>query len=168
MTHSVFLDRNGPSYVILEQHVVRYICRYAQRRPWQAEAGGELFSPNPYSTPMHVTLATGPHRTDIRRRRYFRPDSKKMTDTRLELFETGLHAIGIWHTHPQAVPSPSQKDIRTARQYLHEFQSMRRYYLLLTAGNKGRPPRVSVCLVRSGEQGGSLSLCEAGSEEFRF
>ena len=45
----------------------------------------------------------------------------------------GLHFVGDWHTHPEAVPTPSSSDIRTikeavakSRHHLHGFLDGRR------------------------------------------
>lgn len=85
-----------------------------QRRFWQSEAGGQLFAKLGPGI-ISVALATGPRPTDFRTPFSYVPDrqaeQREITNLRLE----GWHYVGDWHTHPQAVPLPSGRDIRTAR-----------------------------------------------------
>lgn len=37
-------------------------------------------------------------------------DPRRAAAERVKKFESGLHCIGLWHTHPEALPNPSSED----------------------------------------------------------
>lgn len=39
------------------------------------------------------------------------------------MFQQGLHAIGIWHSHPEAYPKPSRTDLELAADYANAAKS---------------------------------------------
>ncbi|RAQ03588.1 hypothetical protein DPR02_29460 [Burkholderia cepacia] len=82
---------------------------YAQRVRNQTEAGGEIYSPTPYSSSLLVAIA-GPHPKDSRSLYSYNPDIEAATRARNVEYERGRHAIGLWHTHPELRPSPSGRD----------------------------------------------------------
>jgi integrative and conjugative element protein (TIGR02256 family) len=77
---------------------------------WSFEAGGQLFA-RIDGMKWSVERATGPSRTDFRTRFGFKPDRKREQEEIDNLFLSGLHYVGDWHTHPEAEPKPSIRDI---------------------------------------------------------
>lgn len=98
------------------------LCRFGQhrqRRFWQCEAGGQLFAQ--FSTGIiSVGAATGPRPTDVRTPFSYVPDRAAEKREIADMHELGWHYVGDWHTHPQVVPMPSGRDIRTAKSTVRE------------------------------------------------
>lgn len=141
-----FLLPEQRGVVVFSNAVLARICGYAQTRWWQREAGGQLFSATPHQARVVVSDATGPHVRDARSRHAFVPDPTTATRDRNERFGQGQHAVGLWHTHPEAVPSPSHQDRTTTREYLEAFEGAMDGFLLVTLGNEGTPLNMSVWL----------------------
>lgn len=89
------------------------LTRFGENRqtPWRShESGGQLFA-RFEGTDVIVAKATGPRRQDRRGRHFFHPNRLlEQLDIR-RMYRQGLHFIGDWHTHPEAVPQPSGLDI---------------------------------------------------------
>ncbi|WP_374703326.1 Mov34/MPN/PAD-1 family protein [Cupriavidus pauculus] len=125
---------------------------YAQRGWRQTEAGGEIYSPTPYSSSLLVDAITGPHTEDRRSRHSYNPDVEAATRARNTEFQRGRHAVGLWHTHPESRPTPSGRDRTTTEDYLGAFCEQRERYLSVIIGNRGETPAMTVW---SAEKGGN-------------
>lgn len=44
-------------------------------------------------------------------------DPRRAATEREEKFKNGLHCLGLWHTHPEALPTPSAEDKALAREH---------------------------------------------------
>jgi proteasome lid subunit RPN8/RPN11 len=130
--------------VVFSIDVLRHMDGYVQTFLWDREAGGQLFSTTPEQPMVSISLATGPYRQDRRTRWGFNPDIRKATEDRFHLFAKGLHAIGLWHTHPEPWPTPSVCDRITTQKYLGAFQGDMEGFLLAILGNKGNPRNLTV------------------------
>jgi integrative and conjugative element protein (TIGR02256 family) len=144
MSNRIFFCPDFRRYALFRANVLNHMYAHAQRRWWYKEAGGEFYTMEPNTPGLIITAATGPNSGDCRRRHFFNPDIKATTRDRERLFAQGLHAVGLWHTHPEAWPAPSELDHRTAEEYLEAFQGDRAYYLLVILGNCGNPPNMGV------------------------
>ncbi len=98
-----------------------------QRSRLSREIGGQLFARfhDRLIKIESVTITKGKSR---RTRFGFWPDrSAEQADIK-NLFEQGLHYIGDWHTHPEAIPTPSETDkskmLEIFRLSTHELDSM--------------------------------------------
>jgi integrative and conjugative element protein (TIGR02256 family) len=131
-------------YVLFTSAALVHMYRHVQKRIWDREAGGEIYAVDPDGHGLIVTTATGPNRKDSRTRCSFNPDIKAAEQDRERQFALGMHTVGLWHTHPEANPSPSSQDRQTAEEYLSAFQGGRRCYLLVIVGNYGNPPKIKV------------------------
>jgi len=140
-------DERG-SVVILDS-TLTHMYRHIQKGALDKEAGGQLFSPNPHEVRVIVSTATGPYPQDRRTRSYFEPNRRIAIQDRKLQFEKGNNAIGIWHTHPQAIPSPSGQDISTTLNYLSSSQAALDGFILAILGNKGEPISLSLWLALS-------------------
>lgn len=54
---------------------------------------------------------------------------QEVKNERCQMFDKGYHCVGLWHTHPQAVPVPSMEDIALAKN--HALASMDAFQGLL-------------------------------------
>lgn len=88
--------------------------QHRQLRFWQSEAGGQLFARFSVGV-ISVGVATGPRATDFRTPFSYVPDRAAERLEITEMRELGWHYVGDWHTHPQAIPQPSGRDIRTVK-----------------------------------------------------
>lgn len=131
-------------YVLFTQPVLDHMYSHAQRRWWQKEAGGEIFSRVPDSTGLVIDSVTGPNPKDRRSRHGWNPDCLAADADRQNQFQLGLHAIGLWHTHPEPMPQPSAQDRETTFDYLEAFNKQRSRYLMVIIGNRGAPTAMSV------------------------
>jgi len=91
-----------------------------------------------------VSVATGPYPRDTRSRHQFVPDLPSATYDRQIQFDLDCHAVGLWHTHPEVNPTPSNQDYNTTREYLEAFHGMMDGFLLVILGNRGNPLNMAV------------------------
>ena len=139
MTNRTFLLPDNRGHVLLIDKVLQHMYQHAQTRFWHQEAGGQLFSTTPHESSVVVSVASGPHSRDIRSRHHFVPDLSSATRIRQFHFNSGRHAVGLWHTHPEANPAPSNQDRNTTQEYLEAFNGMMDGFLLVILGNSGNP-----------------------------
>lgn len=140
----IFFYPDSRRYVLFTASALEHMYSHVQRRPWQREAGGEIFSVEPDATGLIVTAATGPNTEDRRSRYRWNPDTAAADRDRQIEYALGRHAVGLWHTHPEASPSPSSQDRETTGEYLEAFLGQRSRYLMVIVGNKGKPPAMTV------------------------
>ncbi len=146
MSDRTFELPNSRGALHFTTEVLKHMYTHAQTRWCHKEAGGQLFSSAPEMKEVVIGVVTGPHRVDRRGRHSFHPDNKAADQDREQLFSEGYHAVGLWHTHPEATPHPSKTDRDTAFNYLEAFNGDLEGFLLVTLGNKGSPLNMSVCL----------------------
>lgn len=144
MSCRTFFSPDRARYVLFTESVLRHMYAYAQRAWNQTEAGGEIYSPTPYSSSLLVDAVAGPHPKDRRSRHSYNPDVEAATRMRNAEYRRGRHAIGLWHTHPEARPSPSGRDRTTTEDYLRAFGEDRERYLSVIIGNRGETPEMTV------------------------
>ncbi|MFM0619777.1 Mov34/MPN/PAD-1 family protein [Paraburkholderia nemoris] len=89
---------------------------HVQRSRVSKESVGQLFTRDLTVSPIVVELATVLTPTLATRTRVTFDTDGAMTE-REAFFERGLHCIGLWHTHPEASPTPSIDDRLLARQH---------------------------------------------------
>lgn len=141
-----FLLPEGRGKVVFSSNVLQHMYGYAQTFFWSREAGGQLFSATPEQAAVTISLATGPYGQDRRSRWGFNPDIHKATEDRIQLYAKGLYPVGLWHTHPEPQPRPSNSDRVTTEDYLAAFQGDMEGFLLAILGNKGNPRNLTVWL----------------------
>lgn len=141
------------------------MSEYAQTSCWNREAGGQLFSATPEQPVVTISLATGPYRQDRRTRWSFNPDIRKATEDRNQQFAKGLYPAGLWHTHPESQPTPSNCDRVTTMEYLDAFQGDMEGFLLAILGNKGNPRNLTVWLAGISHTMHWIQLPEIGEQD---
>lgn len=147
--------------VVFSAAVLRHMYRYAQTSFWKREAGGQLFSAAPENSVVQISMATGPYWQDRRTRYGFYPDARKATEDRFQQFARGLHAVGLWHTHPEVWPTPSDCDRITTQEYLEAFKGDMDGFLLVIIGNQGSPLNLTVWMAWEKQARAWLQLSEA-------
>lgn len=147
-SRSFFLpDKSG--YVIFEPTVLGHMYAHVQRRFYQKEAGGQIFSETPHDSAVVVKGISGPNSRDKRQRHGYVPDAAQATADRLLQLQQGRYPVGLWHTHPEAYPEPSGLDQLTTREWLSDFQGSMHGFLLVILGNVEVPPNMTVWLART-------------------
>lgn len=100
------------------------------------EAGGQLYSDDPTQPLVRIRCASPPRKSDIRRRNAFVMNAKAAQSERAALFEKGLHCVGLWHTHPEPLPRPSDKDVAVMREMV-EYALELNSFLHIIVGTSG-------------------------------
>ncbi|WP_334151201.1 Mov34/MPN/PAD-1 family protein [Hyphomicrobium sp.] len=107
--HVLYLEA-PPIEASFSSEVLQHFQKNKQDAFWKSEAGGQLFA-RINGKSWEIIKATGPRRSDYRRRFHFFPSRK---DDQAEInisFSDGLHYVGDWHTHPEDSPTPSSLDL---------------------------------------------------------
>lgn len=99
--------------LIIVEHAVEQMVSFAQRRWWDAEAGGVLLGRHLLDS--HDTVVdevTAPQSSDRRSRfSFFRSKGHEALAQLRWHQQAGTSAyLGLWHTHPESDPTPSQID----------------------------------------------------------
>ena len=133
-----FGDQELGLEIVFNTEVLAHFDRYRQTSCWKREAGGQLFSVISEKQ-WQIVKATGPRLSDFRRRFQFFPDHIAEQSEINELFNSGLHYVGDWHTHPEARPKPSQLDLssmtETVRNSIHQLPG----FLMVISGTEDCP-----------------------------
>lgn len=101
--------------LIIVEHAMRQMQAFTQRRWWHCEAGGVLLGRHLLdSHDVVVDEVSTPQSTDHRSRfGFFRSSTHELIARQrwLELGHTSAY-LGLWHTHPELDPTPSNIDRR--------------------------------------------------------
>ena len=104
----------GEQRVVIRGAVVERLVKYRQQGRFQSEAGGILLGRILLDSRDYVIdeIST-PKRTDKRRRHYFYRSNAhhKIAVNRWKQSDGRCLYLGLWHSHPEPVPSPSTVDI---------------------------------------------------------
>lgn len=101
--------------LIIVRRAVEQMFTFAQRRWWHVEAGGVLLGRHLMdSNDLVVDEVTAPQSTDRRTRfSFFRSHRHEVLARSRWTDELNTMAyLGLWHTHPEAHPTPSGVDLR--------------------------------------------------------
>ena len=121
-----------------EGNALKLLSRRAQRRWYQREAVGQLFTMDLTQPVITVDEAT-----------VLKPtwsswsgvgfDVTEAMRQREQLLSKGLHCIGIWHTHPEPNCSPSPTDARLAADHAKAARPVLNGLVFAIAGNRPFP-----------------------------
>jgi proteasome lid subunit RPN8/RPN11 len=117
VTKALTFKLPGASWQLeLAPDVVAELRRHIQRTRFSRESVGQLFSKDLTSNCVAVELATltKPTWSAWSRVRF---DIAEAMSEREMLFTRGWHCVGLWHTHPEPLPSPSSEDRDLAREH---------------------------------------------------
>jgi integrative and conjugative element protein (TIGR02256 family) len=100
--------------LVLTEHAVSQLSRFAQHHFWQREAGGVLLGRHLLeSGDMVVDEVTMPQQADRRSRfAFFRSKQHEvLAHAKWEAARQTMAYLGSWHTHPEVNPNPSSVDL---------------------------------------------------------
>lgn len=120
--------------------VLRVFSRSRQHLADLPEVGGQLFGTFQGNEVMVEVASVTPPRAG-KWRHFFHPDrGREQRDIEAQ-FAAGRHYVGDWHTHPEARPTPSRKDLSTMRDCFakskHELTAFLQVIVGLQAGPAG-------------------------------
>lgn len=95
------------------KEAVTFINSHRQKSWFQRETVGQLFSPDLTGSVISISEATVLTRVKGSRTSVTF-DPNEVANERDTKFGQGLYCVGIWHTHPEPVPTPSRTDERLA------------------------------------------------------
>jgi integrative and conjugative element protein (TIGR02256 family) len=101
--------------LVIVEHAVAQMTLHAQRYWWQCEAGGALLGRHLLdSKDIVVDEVTTPQKGDRRSRfSFFRSQQHgEVARERWLEEQMSMAYLGLWHTHPESCPTPSNTDIR--------------------------------------------------------
>lgn len=96
--------------------VLSVMTQYVQRGLWSRETVGQLYTKDLTSPVVIVERATVLVPSWASRFRV-RIDNHQAMAEREAQFAEGYHCVGLWHTHPESLPTPSGLDRNLARDY---------------------------------------------------
>lgn len=132
-------------YLILEKSVLDHFFEWRQLNPRMSEAGGQLFGAVEDQC-IKLKLATGPRSSDRRGRFFFVADRLAERREIDALHKSGLHYFGDWHTHPQAVPTPSGTDLASMADLFARSKHELNAFLMVIVGTSEFPEGLHVSL----------------------
>ncbi len=122
---------------ILESHV--------QRGWFKSEVVGQLYSRDLTAEVVVVEMVTKlPAKWSAFAGVCF--DVRDAEAERKRLFEHGLHCLGFWHTHPEAIPHPSETDLQMASDHANASKNFFTGLLFLIVGKAHFPEGLGVWL----------------------
>lgn len=113
----------GGRRLIITDSVLDTFRKYGQGDPARSEAGGVLLGRHLLESPdIVIDEATLPQTTDRRSRfSFFRSEAHCGIATRRWEESRGKIAyVGLWHSHPEVIPTPSGTDLNDWRQALRQ------------------------------------------------
>jgi len=114
------------------------LSRHAQRRWYQRESVGQLFSSDLTRQSVLVEAAT-----ELRPRgaswASVTFDFEEAREQREELYRKGMYCVGLWHTHPESCPVPSGADARLAADHAQAARPVLNGLVFVIVGNKPFP-----------------------------
>jgi integrative and conjugative element protein (TIGR02256 family) len=131
--------------LVISPSVLSHFRRNQQKRWFQKEAGGQLFARLSLEQVV-VERATGPRKSDFRRRTLYIPDVVAEQQEIDYSHRTGLHYVGDWHTHPEERPRPSHDDSASIRDSFVKSKHHLNGFLLIIVGTAPFPLGLYVSL----------------------
>lgn len=91
------------------------LTSFCQNSSTSVESGGILMGKRLFDGNILITDISVPQKGDIRKRNYFKKNSKlhqRISDTIWKNSSGNIVYLGEWHTHPENIPTPSSIDLR--------------------------------------------------------
>lgn len=142
-----FVERIGGPAIILTDRVLSVMHKYRQLHPHAREAGGQLYAKFEGVDTL-ILEATKPKLLDKRTRYRFKPNRILQRFEIYNRYRKGLHFVGDWHTHPEKIPSPSNKDINYMNNHFHLSFKKFRAFVMVIIGTEPEPKGLHVALVK--------------------
>lgn len=136
----------GPA-VVLTERVLATIERFRQKKRGDKEAGGQLFALFDGADTI-ISVASIPKWLDRRSRYGFHPNRWLQKREICAMHAKGLHFVGDWHTHPEPMPTPSQKDLTGMLDCVRQSEHDLRAFVMIIVGINPPPEGLYVALVQ--------------------
>ena len=119
--------------LIITLSPIELMMQHRQLKSDSPEAGGMLFA-RIEREKVTVTTVTTPQKRDKRGRFFFWPSLSRQQALIDREFANGNHFVGEWHTHPQAVPEPSNLDLESMATCFIDSKHQLRNLVLIIVG----------------------------------
>jgi integrative and conjugative element protein (TIGR02256 family) len=86
-----------------------------------------------------ISKVTGPRAADCRTRYSYVPDRREEQKEIDEMHRKGFNFVGDWHTHPEALPTPSSSDVRTINEAVAKSQHHLHGFVMVIVGTESFP-----------------------------
>lgn len=121
----IFQVASPLALILIPEERARELARHAQVESGATEAGGTLsgLRRGPH---FEITDVTGPQPDDMRARYGFIRRARSHLRIILKLWRKSGHTVaylGEWHTHPEAIPHPSNTDLAGWRSLAAEHRA---------------------------------------------
>lgn len=127
----------------IPEPVALFLSQHSQLAWHAKESVGQLYSRDLTTDTIVIDQATLLKPAWSRRARVqFVPSAA--TAERKKMFSKGLHCIGIWHSHPEPVPSPSHEDLELAADYAIAAKKQLRGIVFAILGTAPFPPGLAI------------------------
>jgi integrative and conjugative element protein (TIGR02256 family) len=140
----------GQQKLCISDEVLDTFRSYRQVSRISKEAGGQLFATFE-ERDIVIRYATGIRQGDKRGWNFFRPNRNAERIEISEAFQKGLHYVGDWHTHPQAMPKPSGTDIKNIQDCYSRSKHSLNHFVLIIVGTQDVPAGLSVSIHNSSD-----------------
>ncbi|WP_419533398.1 ThiF family adenylyltransferase [Endozoicomonas sp.] len=117
----------------IPEHVLERLSEFRQISPEHPEAAGLLIGYADVKGNTTIDRITLPKPTDTRKRAYFSLDAERHQEEVDQAFEDSdgvLGYFGTWHTHPQAVPAPSNLDLMDWQKHYDENTNRQLFFIV--------------------------------------
>ena len=141
----VFEIGESKQRLVIDASVLNRFSEHQQHDGDSLEAGGQLFA-RFSDHEITITKVTGPRLADRRSRYLYLPNRREEQREIDEMHRKGLHFVGDWHTHPEAVPTPSSSDIRTIKEAVAKSRHHLHGFLMIVVGSADFPTGLHVSL----------------------
>ncbi len=131
--------------ITFEEEVIELFKTHQQLTKKSLEAGGQLFARFSEGE-LLISKVTGLRSGDKRGRFFFFPNRQKEQEEIKELYAHGYHYVGDWHTHPEAVPTPSKTDLKSIVESYHQSKHKLNFFLMVIVGNEAFPEGLYVSI----------------------
>lgn len=134
---------------------LRTLRAHVQREPGSRESVGQLFSRDLTLDCIVIEEATvlTPTWAAWARVQF---DPRRAAAERAKKFESSLHCVGLWHTHPEALPNPSSDDKALAREHALSARGQLTGLVFAIVGTRPMPAALRVWV----DDGEALQLAE--------
>lgn len=114
----------GASWTLRFSPQAAALMKDKRQKLWhQRETVGQLFSHDLTTSTIHISEASVLTRVKSSRTSVTF-DSDEAAEQRSSKFAQGLYCVGLWHTHPECIPTPSGTDQRLASDHASAAQKV--------------------------------------------
>ncbi|MBL0121594.1 MAG: Mov34/MPN/PAD-1 family protein [Betaproteobacteria bacterium] len=117
--------------------------KHRQKWSWSKEKVGQLYSEDLTGSEVCISFVSVLHSIKASHSGV-RFDSAAAEKERAKLFGKGLHCIGFWHSHPEALPSPSNEDEQLAKDHAMAATGLLTGLVFVIVGNRAFPEGIYV------------------------